>query len=318
MSADVDELTDLAPSLPGVYGVDMSDLERIESQEELIEHLVKKKLSHFKEVAFPTLESVEAYGNDDVIDNYLCIHPDVNRDKAEALFTQTRRGLWRLARSIQEEQPLDPAEAFENSDCFDMWDAFVLCTKIYWGFCQFFFGTYLHRIHQANFENWSGFGFSGSVHVPSLEKVLVYRNQEIVDTFLALYDVTEEQAEELFVETLKWLWLCASTRGDLKSGRKAPKPRVDNDLLMLDEMWHLFILYSNHYFHFCADFFGFYIHHKPTTQSEKNLSHTQLLTDRAAFINELAEDERSFFSYVHEKLGRETLIKWNTESALFA
>jgi len=296
----------------------MSDLEQIKSREDLIEHLVQKKLSHFNKVAFPSLESVEAYGNEDVIDNYLCTHPEVDRDQAEAIFTQTLRGLWRLAKSVRDTQPIDPGEAFESEACFDMWDAFVLCTKVYWGFCQFFFGSYLHRIYQTNFEDWTGFGFSTNVHVPSLEKVLVYRNQEILDTFLAIYDVTGEQAEELFVETLKWLWLCASTRGDLISGRTAPKPRVDNDLLMLDEMWHLFILYSNHYFHFCADFFGFYIHHKPTTQSERKLSQTQLLTDRSAFINELAEDERSFFSYVHEKLGRETLIKWHTDSTLFA
>ena len=284
----------------------------------LINHLVQKRLDKLSPQTFPTLEALAQYHNVAVIDNYMSFHPDTPREHAETLLAPTVANLWALAKAVHEDRQIAVLDVFSEQEQLDMWDAFVLCTQEYWSFCFHVFGFYLHRNFEGNYQDWSNFSFSPRAKIASLEETLAHEDDEIVAAYYTLYDVTEEQAHEMFGEAKKWLWLCASSRQDRAEGVSAPKPRVDNDMLMLDEMWHLFMIFSDKYWRFCNRYFGAYIHHHPTTVAEKEDFGHQLFANRGKVLQELEEDDRAFYSYVYDKLGPATLLKWTTESEMFA
>ena len=53
----------------------------------------------------------------------------------------------------------------------------------------------------------------------SLDEVLAYRNPAVVRRYLKEHGGTRAEAEELFGETLKWLYLCDRAAGEV------PRPR---------------------------------------------------------------------------------------------
>lgn len=91
---------------------------------------------------------------------------------------------------------------------------------------------------------------------PELRDVLAYRNARVVRGFLRDYRLERSEANMLFREMLKLLWLMATKRG--LGIRPAWKP--------LDDMWHSFMLHSVDYHAFCERFFGTYLHHYPATE----------------------------------------------------
>jgi hypothetical protein len=130
----------------------------------------------------------------------------------------------------------------------------------------------------------------------SLEEVLQYENGDVIDGFLKSFNVTKEEAQNIFKETLKWLWYC-------KQKESQGSRTIDSSLLMLDEMWHTFILYSVDYFKFCRKHFSGYIHHQPTTESEIKKFKKMSATERK-------EQKRKQFECVYELLGKDTFIQW--------
>lgn len=131
---------------------------------------------------------------------------------------------------------------------------------------------------------------------PPLEEVLKYENQNVVDGLRKALDITEETAQQLFKEGLKWLWYCCHP--DTKHSRN-----IDNAMLIIDEVWHTFILYTGDYFHFCNHYFGRYIHHAPTTAKEAAAQRAESKKDRML-------RKRKQYELIYEILGKETFILW--------
>jgi len=129
----------------------------------------------------------------------------------------------------------------------------------------------------------------------SLDRVLAYDGRKPRVVFLRAFDVREELAEEVFRETLKWLWLGHIHRSD-PSPSKPSELAIYQPLLIVDEMWHCFILCTREYAEFCDSHFGSFVHHAPNvgTGAENG--------DRADFA--------SMISYVIEKLGSDTAKLW--------
>ena len=95
----------------------------------------------------------------------------------------------------------------------------------------------------------------------SLDEVLAYRNPRVVERFRKEYPVTKRAADEIWLETLRWLWLCGSTT------RRRPLEMMPS-MSVIDEMWHAFVLFTKDYTSFCKAHFGRYIHHLPTTHDD--------------------------------------------------
>ena len=74
-----------------------------------------------------------------------------------------------------------------------------------------------------------------------------------------------EEAEAIFTETKKFLYIS-----------RQPGVFIPDELLIVDEMWHNFILFTATYQEFCLRYFGIYIHHTPAAKAEKIKHREQL------------------------------------------
>lgn len=138
-----------------------------------------------------------------------------------------------------------------------------------------------------------------------LGKALSYENPEVVGRFTQLYDVSFEQAADVFVETKKWLWLASQVESGALS--------ITDPLLIIDEMWHNFVLFTLEYTRYCTDCFGRYIHHAPTTQHDKERRRKEFEDDPVRAGQEHASRLQRQCDLIAARLGGATLLKWYVE-----
>jgi hypothetical protein len=133
----------------------------------------------------------------------------------------------------------------------------------------------------------------------TLTEIMKYNNEDILSRFTDLFNVSEEEAGDIFTETKKFLYI---------SG--LPGVFIPDELLIIDEMWHNFILFTQEYQQFCAFYFGSYLHHSPATKAAKQLHQQSIMTNledaRANFNKKLT----ALLSVTYEQLGQDTVAKW--------
>ena len=95
-------------------------------------------------------------------------------------------------------------------------------------------------------------------------QALKYRNRAVADRLVREYGLSEEEAEVLFQDTIKFL---ALTGNGMKI---SPPARIDLG-------WHNFILHTRDYAAFCQECFGYFIHHEPLS----GLTYEGLMLDAA-------------------------------------
>ena len=135
-----------------------------------------------------------------------------------------------------------------------------------------------------------------------LNDVLNYKNENVIYRFTKIYAITEEEANDIFCETLKWLWL----------SQKVNYPFfVDDSISIIDEMWHNFILFTKDYNDFCKKYFGKYIHHQPTTKEDAQIWKNDWNKQLKDFEKKLEEQ----YGIIYDTLGSATLEKWYSEYA---
>jgi hypothetical protein len=133
----------------------------------------------------------------------------------------------------------------------------------------------------------------------ALSAILQYRNEDILSRFTDLFYVTEAEAEDIFTETKKFLFIC-----------RQPGVFIPDELLIVDEMWHNFILFTATYQEFCNRFFGGYLHHLPASKADKMQQREQVAADVTATRKAFSEKLARLMSIVFDQLGRDTVIKW--------
>lgn len=134
-----------------------------------------------------------------------------------------------------------------------------------------------------------------------LEKILAYSNEDIISRFTDIYKIPEEEAEDIFIETRKFLYIS-----------RMPGIFIPDDLLIVDEMWHNFILFTKEYQRFCNEHFGSYIHHLPASKKEKELQKRKNSEDPKKAGRDFNEKLSVVLSTVYDVLGEDTVIKWFT------
>jgi hypothetical protein len=87
--------------------------------------------------------------------------------------------------------------------------------------------------------------------IAPLAELLEYRHPALLQRLSAKASVRSSEAEELFDDTKRFLYLCA-----ISSDTLAPSSRID-------ECWHHFILFTEDYATFCNRFLGKFMHHRP-------------------------------------------------------
>ena len=160
---------------------------------------------------------------------------------------------------------------------------------------------------------------SGRLPTPNkqlLSKVLKYKNPEVVARFCKEQGVSKKNATVIFKDLLRFLWL-SNRKHYLNSKRKDqvydlhPFPMLFA-FVIVDEMWHTFILFTGDYVNFCQKYFRKSIlHHVPESihkhdRNSKVVDHEQIrkkANDLIRFVSsELGESvaRRWFVNYPRE------------------
>ena len=94
--------------------------------------------------------------------------------------------------------------------------------------------------------------------IASLAELRTYKNPRVLEQFCYTHgDYSLIQAEQLFTDLLAWLWL-----KNQRTHQQKPT-YLFGPLLLLDQLWHLFILHTRDYTEFSERYFGSYLHHDP-------------------------------------------------------
>ena len=134
---------------------------------------------------------------------------------------------------------------------------------------------------------------------PLLEALLAHEEPDIVSRFTDLLAVDEEEARDIFQETKKFLYLSLHY-----------PVFVPDDLLVLDEMWHNFILFTPTYQAFCQTYFQRYLHHLPATRQEKAEQARLRAEHPAQSQQQYLSRLEALLEATYDHLGEETVRKW--------
>lgn len=88
--------------------------------------------------------------------------------------------------------------------------------------------------------------------IKSPEEFTAYQHERVVDRFMKVHKTSKEEAETIFRELMKFLYVTAHI------------PASSPPSATVDEMWHTFLMFTADYFNFCAEYAGRFLHHQPT------------------------------------------------------
>jgi len=149
-----------------------------------------------------------------------------------------------------------------------------------------------------------------------LDEILKYDHKELVSKLTTQFAITLEESADLFTETKKWLWLCAYEIDQInhaKQKNQVVRIPFASSVVILDEVWHLFLQNTRDYQNFCMMHFGFFVHHEPAGLADIE-SYVDKYNNAPKELEESYHQElRSLMSYVYDHLGAETVRKWFSE-----
>lgn len=143
--------------------------------------------------------------------------------------------------------------------------------------------------------------------VSTLEKVMQYENDDLIHKFCKEWDVTHEEACDIFDETKKFLFLAATCQ------TQCVNITVHQQIQVIDEMWHTFVLFTDQYYQFCENYLGGFLHHFPFTR--------EMLRSEIKFVTSTNGDFESYKKEIFQNqilkikdiLGQDTVVKWYGE-----
>ena len=139
--------------------------------------------------------------------------------------------------------------------------------------------------------------------VCTLNEILEYKNQPVVNRFMREYPEKSERAEAIFTDLIRFFW---GTKKHLEDRAKYPDNEslnfffiMDNDMREIDQMRHIFLLYTRDYGDFCQKYFGEFLHHQPDLVP---------LFEKQGF--EFKTNLERFLAYSYDLFGEEVIRRW--------
>jgi hypothetical protein len=133
----------------------------------------------------------------------------------------------------------------------------------------------------------------------SLAEVLAFRHPGVIRRYCKDHGASAAEAEEVFREMLKWLYLGSRCPAD---GEATAGCVMTPDIVKLDWMWHAFLLFTADYAAFCDRYFGSFLHHVPEDEA-----------DEPASPEGVREQLGRQYLRVYDVLGEQTLLAWYDE-----
>jgi hypothetical protein len=131
-----------------------------------------------------------------------------------------------------------------------------------------------------------------------------YHHEGVIGKFRDEWDVEEAEAQDIFSEMKKFLFVAEYAQ------RQCIEFSIDEPLLMVDKMWHMFIMFTVDYERFCKRFFGKMLHHVPFCAA--NLTQKiNLLSQQGITLNDYKRQRvEKQLRTINSTFGVETLKKW--------
>ncbi len=142
--------------------------------------------------------------------------------------------------------------------------------------------------------------------IKPLEEILKYENKFVVDRFCQFRPDAKEEVDLIFDDLKRFLWLVATLQERKEKGEEVPDISFSASMIIMDDMWHAFILWTNFYTEFCQENFGKYIHH-PTDMPIYYQNH---------YVDKMEEEEamgiflRDMITIIIQELGEEVAQRW--------
>jgi hypothetical protein len=135
----------------------------------------------------------------------------------------------------------------------------------------------------------------------TLDEALAYQNDLIPLRFLDDWDVSLDEARLLFDDVKRWLWLNSQTGWELT---------FVGPVSIIDEMFHMFILFTHQYRKYCDDVFGEYVDHIPMTATDKKQRDAAHAKDHEGTVQRELEERERMRRLIAERLGVDVLLRW--------
>lgn len=133
-----------------------------------------------------------------------------------------------------------------------------------------------------------------------LHKLLSFKDENVISRFMDMYDVSETEAQDILVETVKFLYLS-----------QIPGVFIPDDLLIIDEMWHNLILFTPLYQKLSIEYLHTpYFHHLPATKAEKDQRKEEMRINPEKAKEKYLKKLEFLLSTTYDYLGSETVEKW--------
>lgn len=139
------------------------------------------------------------------------------------------------------------------------------------------------------------------------EEISAYQNQAVVRRFQKEHPEHAENAQGIFDDLMLFFWASKKHESErLANPANAELDFVfimDEEMKLIDVMWHKFLLYTQDYMDFCGKYFGEYLHHLPDVVPNRGIKPIHFETNLERFLN-----------YVCHELGPEVVRRWFAES----
>ena len=139
--------------------------------------------------------------------------------------------------------------------------------------------------------------------IASLDEILKYKHPAVVRRFQKDHPDKAEHAEELFSDLLRFFW--ASKKHSVDRKTKTQDKNLDFVFIMdeemrdIDQMWHVFLLYTQDYTDFCFKYFGEFLHHLP-----------DIVPTFEAEEFQFEPNLEKFLDYTYDLLGENVVRRW--------
>jgi len=136
----------------------------------------------------------------------------------------------------------------------------------------------------------------------TIDELLNYKNQAVVKRFQSEFPHFKDQAEEIFKDLLRFFWASEKHEQIKESSNSLQYDFIfimDEVMKPIDQMWHVFLLYTKDYMDFCEKYFNQYIHHLP-----------DIVPDLPQNEEAFAENLEKFLHYTYDTLGAEVVERW--------
>lgn len=125
--------------------------------------------------------------------------------------------------------------------------------------------------------------------ITDLNSIKNYKHMGVIDRFKKEYPAHKQNAETIFEDLMTFFWASEKHEQDKLSDPKNESLDfvfiMDEEMKMIDQIWHIFLLYTKDYMDFCQKYFGQYIHHLPDIVPNMPQNKEQFAINLERFLN---------------------------------